>query len=156
MLSFAHSFSFQKENAMFCSPWVSETPAIPSSPHLKTLDRASSWVKSTFRQYKLERSRVLSSSLTRPRITISTVILANWGLISMSSCYLHGFSHTCCPLSLSDVRTPFLPVLGALSVLLQTLLHLRKVLVLVNLDHLCAMVFFALLLGLVCFSYRTL
>jgi hypothetical protein len=31
---------------MFCRPWESETPAIPSSPHRKALDRAMSWVKS--------------------------------------------------------------------------------------------------------------
>ncbi len=27
-----YSFSFQKEKAMFWKPWVSQTPAIPSSP----------------------------------------------------------------------------------------------------------------------------
>lgn len=42
----AYSFSFQNANAMFWKPCVSETPAIPSSPHLKALERASSWVKS--------------------------------------------------------------------------------------------------------------
>jgi hypothetical protein len=34
-----YSFSFQKANAMFSKPWVSETPAIPSSPHRYVLDR---------------------------------------------------------------------------------------------------------------------
>lgn len=29
-----HSFSFQKAKAMFWKPWVSQTPAMPSSPHL--------------------------------------------------------------------------------------------------------------------------
>lgn len=29
----AYSFSFQKEKAMLSKPWVSDTPAIPSSPH---------------------------------------------------------------------------------------------------------------------------
>lgn len=29
-----HSFSFQKAKAMFWKPWVSLTPAMPSSPHL--------------------------------------------------------------------------------------------------------------------------
>jgi hypothetical protein len=37
-----HSFSFQKEKAMFMRPWVSETPAIPSSPQRKALERAMS------------------------------------------------------------------------------------------------------------------
>ena len=41
-----HSSSFQKVKAMFCQPCVSETPAIPSSPHLKARDRAWSWGKS--------------------------------------------------------------------------------------------------------------
>ena len=41
-----HSSSFQKENAMFCNPCVSDTPAIPSSPHLKVLERACSCGKS--------------------------------------------------------------------------------------------------------------
>lgn len=29
-----HSFSFQKAKAIFWKPWVSLTPAMPSSPHL--------------------------------------------------------------------------------------------------------------------------
>lgn len=29
-----HSSPFQKANAMFWYPWVSQTPAMPSSPHL--------------------------------------------------------------------------------------------------------------------------
>lgn len=29
-----HSFPFQNANAMFCRPCVSQTPAMPSSPHL--------------------------------------------------------------------------------------------------------------------------
>jgi hypothetical protein len=37
-----HSFSFQKEKAMFMRPWVSETPAMPSSPQRKALERAMS------------------------------------------------------------------------------------------------------------------
>ena len=44
-----NSCSFQKANAMFCRPCVSETPAIPSSPHLKALDRACPWGKSARR-----------------------------------------------------------------------------------------------------------
>jgi hypothetical protein len=36
----AHSSSFQKAKPMFWNPCVSETPAIPSSPHLKVRDRA--------------------------------------------------------------------------------------------------------------------
>ena len=41
-----YSFSFQNAKAMFCRPWVSETPAMPSSPHLNVLDLAWSCVKS--------------------------------------------------------------------------------------------------------------
>lgn len=41
-----HSFSFQKAKATFWIPWVSQTPAIPSSPHLYARERACSWVKS--------------------------------------------------------------------------------------------------------------
>lgn len=29
----AYSCSFQKAKEMFCRPWVSQTPAMPSSPH---------------------------------------------------------------------------------------------------------------------------
>ena len=43
---FAYSSSFQKLNPMFCRPWVSETPAMPSSPHLNARDRACSCGKS--------------------------------------------------------------------------------------------------------------
>lgn len=39
-IGIAHSSSFQKAKPMFWSPCVSETPAIPSSPHLKVRDRA--------------------------------------------------------------------------------------------------------------------
>jgi len=39
------SFSFQKEKAMFILPWVSDTPAMPSSPQRKALARAMSYVK---------------------------------------------------------------------------------------------------------------
>lgn len=41
-----HSSPFQNAKAIFCKPWVSETPAIPSSPHRKALDLAWSWGKS--------------------------------------------------------------------------------------------------------------
>jgi hypothetical protein len=39
------------------------------------------------------------------------------------------------PLSLGDVGTPFLPVLGSLAVLLQTLLLLTEDLSVVDVDH---------------------
>lgn len=42
----AHSFSFQKAKAMFSRPCVSDTPAMPSSPHRYVLDRAWSCEKS--------------------------------------------------------------------------------------------------------------
>ena len=42
---------------------------------------------------------------------------------------------TCRPLSLSNVRTPFLPVLGTLSVLLESLLLLGEILVAVKDNH---------------------
>jgi hypothetical protein len=35
-----NSSSFQKAKDMFWKPCVSETPAMPSSPHLKALERA--------------------------------------------------------------------------------------------------------------------
>jgi len=44
--SISYSFSFQKENAMCCRPWVSDTPAIPSSPQRYALDLECSWEKS--------------------------------------------------------------------------------------------------------------
>lgn len=47
-----YSSSFQKVNAMFWRPWVSETPAMPSSPHLKARDRACSCGKSISRNDK--------------------------------------------------------------------------------------------------------
>lgn len=40
-----------------------------------------------------------------------------------------------CPLALGDVRTPFLPVLLAFAIVLETLLLLAKVLVVVDYDH---------------------
>lgn len=43
---------------------------------------------------------------------------------------------TGCPLSLSNIRAPLLPVLGLLFVLLQSLLFLREILMLVNANHL--------------------
>lgn len=42
----AYSSSFQKLKPMFSKPWVSQTPAIPSSPHRNARDRAWSWGKS--------------------------------------------------------------------------------------------------------------
>jgi hypothetical protein len=42
---------------------------------------------------------------------------------------------TSSPLSLGDVGTPFLPVLGSLAVLLQTLLFLAENLGVVDVDH---------------------
>jgi len=44
--SISYSFSFQKEKAMCCRPWVSDTPAIPSSPQRYALDLECSWEKS--------------------------------------------------------------------------------------------------------------
>lgn len=44
-------------------------------------------------------------------------------------------SHACSPLSLSNVRTPFLPVLGAIAVLLETPLFLSEVFVTVVNNH---------------------
>lgn len=41
-----YSFSFQKAKVMFWRPWVSETPAIPSSPHRYARERDMSWEKS--------------------------------------------------------------------------------------------------------------
>ena len=41
-----YSFSFQNEKAMFCRPWESQTPAMPSSPQRKARDRAMPCVKS--------------------------------------------------------------------------------------------------------------
>lgn len=42
-----YSSPFQNVKAIFCKPWVSETPAIPSSPQRKVRDRAWSCEKST-------------------------------------------------------------------------------------------------------------
>ena len=42
---------------------------------------------------------------------------------------------TCSPLSLSDVRTPLLPVLGPVTILLETLLLLGQIFEMVDADH---------------------
>jgi hypothetical protein len=42
---------------------------------------------------------------------------------------------TSCPLSLSNIGTPLLPVMGAFPILLEALLFLGKVLLVVNYDH---------------------
>lgn len=55
-----YSSSFQNAKAMFWRPWVSDTPAIPSSPHRKARDRASSWVKSVVSQYISMRSKIFN------------------------------------------------------------------------------------------------
>lgn len=60
--------------------------------------------------------------------------------MTVSICW-HGDLHmlkqkpTCRPLTLSNVGTPFLPVLGAFSVFLETLLLLGEVLVAVKDNH---------------------
>lgn len=46
-----------------------------------------------------------------------------------------GVERTGGPLSLGDVGTPFLPVLGSLAILLQTLLLLTENLCVVDVDH---------------------
>lgn len=75
----SYSFSFQKLKAMFSQPWVSQTPAIPSSPHRKALDRACSWGKSLktwLISYQLS-SEYQLPVLTTPSVTIRTVVFAN-------------------------------------------------------------------------------
>lgn len=74
-----YSFSFQKAKAMFCRPWVSQTPAMPSSPHLYARDRAWSCGKSSGEQRRERGAKLLGESkkLTAPGVTVSAVVLSH-------------------------------------------------------------------------------
>lgn len=91
----------------------------------------------------LHKSQLLSISfgfglvwLTAPSITVGTIILADLKK-QLVWYYLEEWQPelTSSPLSLSHIRTPFLPVLCTLPVLLETLLFLCQVLMMVNLNH---------------------
>lgn len=85
--------------------------------------------------------KVCEAARTAPGISIRAVILSDCGLVSNwlimggMSQGVPRLSHACRPLSLSNVRTPFLPVLGTVAILLEASLFLSEVLVAVMNNH---------------------
>ena len=78
----------------------------------------------------------MDSQLTTPSIAIRTVILADLRCRSANQFFEESEEYnTGCPLPLSNVRTPFLPVSLTLSILLQALFFFREILMMVYLDH---------------------
>lgn len=132
---FSYSSPFQNAKAMFCRPCVSETPAIPSSPHLNVRERACSCGKSVYFLALinfLSRVHLAYGSKHHRRHcspreledTISSVLLGIWP-----------WKLTRSPLSLRYIRTPFLPILCTLLVFLETLFFFSQILVMVNSNH---------------------
>lgn len=135
----SHSSSFQKAKAIFCRPWVSETPAMPSSPHLKALDLAWSWVKSRL-LLGLQLCQLAKGDriLTAPSITVGAVIFSYYvRLSSASDSASIGGEGQCTgrPLPLSNVWAPLLPVLFTQTIGPQTLFLLAEILMVFYLDH---------------------
>jgi hypothetical protein len=103
---------------MFMRPWVSETPAMPSSPQRKALERAMSYVKWLH-------ASPLSLQIVSQKVPSRQPGWSNSRVVLTDSS----------PLSLGHVGTVFLPVLGTVVVLFEpTLLDAGNV-VLVNDNH---------------------
>ena len=134
---------------MFCRPCVSDTPAIPSSPHRKARDRAWSWLKSVAAHRlsiqdttsHITRSKGAGESTHDSRhhrrrcnphgLYVIRLVSRIEGQLRLSQRYLLA----CSPLSFSNVRSPFLPVLDAIAIFLQPLLFLGEVLMAIENDH---------------------
>lgn len=143
-----YSFSFQKLKVIFSQPWVSETPAMPSSPHRKARDRACSWGKSATEGQRLAGncqwtdvgecgrggsygSRRLHRDYNPRELDKISSAGPQWAARESGN----QEANTGSPLALSNIGTPFLPVLVPVAVFLETSLLLGEVLVAVKDNH---------------------